>query len=175
MNEIWKDITGYEGKYQVSNLGNVKSLNYRGNGKERILKPRPVSSTGYLAVTLSNSDTQKTLKVHRLVAQAFIENPNNKPCVDHINTNKTDNRADNLRWVTRKENNNNPITRERHSGEHRGKRVFCDGVIYNSAKQCAECYNVPAGTMSKWLNGKCEMPIIFRLKGLNFYFEDNEE
>lgn len=101
MEEIWKDIPGYEGLYQVSNLGNVKSLY-----NNRLLKLCwRNTKKEYKAVYLSKK-TKKTFFVHRLVAIAFIPNPDNKPCVDHINGDRLDNRVDNLKWVTNKENNN---------------------------------------------------------------------
>lgn len=108
MNEIWKDIKGYEGLYQVSNLGNVKSLCNNKTRKEKILKPK--QRKGYLYVGLCKNGKVKQYLVHRLVAEHFIPNPNNLPQIDHINTNKTDNRVENLRWVTQKENSNNPLT-----------------------------------------------------------------
>ena len=111
--EIWKNIKGYEGLYQVSDQGRVKSLEriiIKKDGrkftvKERVLKPG-VTKDGYLIVALHAGDKQKTLTVHRLVCTAFHENLENKPCVNHINENKTDNRASNLEWCTYKENNN---------------------------------------------------------------------
>ena len=112
--EIWKDIKGYEGLYQVSNLGKVKSLErvfvdkigHRQHIKGRILKLTP-DYRGYLLVSLcDNSGKKKTLRVHRLVCEAFHENPQNKPEVNHINEDKLDNQACNLEWVTSKENSN---------------------------------------------------------------------
>lgn len=114
--EIWKDICGYEGKYQVSSLGSVKSLDYRRTGKERILKIG--KSRGYLNVNLCKNSKTKMFKVHRLVANAFIPNPENKPFIDHINTIKDDNRAENLRWVTCKENSNNVLTISKRFGSN---------------------------------------------------------
>ena len=115
--EIWKPIKDYEGLYEVSNLGRVKSLNYRKTGKEKILKN--IECRGYLAVCLTKNGKQKLFKVHRLVAETFIPNPESKPCIDHINTIKNDNRVKNLRWVTHKENNNNPLTKKKYSENHR--------------------------------------------------------
>lgn len=120
-NEIWKDIAGYEGLYQVSNMGRVKSLQKeRSNGKsfyitdEKILKATK-DKEGYENVFLYKNKKFKVCKVHRLVAIAFIYNPKNKPEVDHINTIRNDNRVENLRWVTRSENLLNPLTRQKRS------------------------------------------------------------
>lgn len=112
MEEIWKDIAGYEGLYKVSNTGKVKSLNYNHTGKEKIMKPGK-NTKGYLYVNLYKNSEIKSFKVHRLVAAAFINNPDNKPHIDHINTIRDDNRVENLHWVTQKENVNNPISIKR--------------------------------------------------------------
>ena len=112
-NEIWKDIKDYP-NYMVSNLGNVKSVNYNKTDKEKILK-NGKDRGGYLQVNLWKNGNGKKYLIHRLVAEAFIDNPNNLPQIDHINTNKTDNRVCNLRWCTQKENNNNHLTVEKRS------------------------------------------------------------
>ena len=104
--EEWRDIEGYEGLYQVSNLGRVRSL--RSN---KIMKLMIWHGYAYVNFTINNVVNHKS--VHRLVAETFIPNPQNKPCVDHINTIKNDNRVENLRWVTQGENNANPITADR--------------------------------------------------------------
>lgn len=98
MNEIWKDIFGYEGYYQVSNTGKVKNVN------TNHIKHSTLANTGYLVITLYKDNKGKTLTIHRLVAQAFIPNPDNKPQVNHIDGNKTNNNITNLEWVTAKEN-----------------------------------------------------------------------
>ena len=116
-NEEWKDIVGYEGLYQVSNLGRVKSLSrkkefgigrYERNAK--ILTPIK-NGRGYFMVNLHKDYKPKIHSTHRLVAQAFIPNPNNYRCIDHINTKKNDNRVENLRWCTHSMNMRNPITK----------------------------------------------------------------
>lgn len=111
--EIWKDIEEFEGKYQISSMGRVKSLNFKLTGKEQIMSLK-INKYGYKQILLYKDKKYKTFLIHRLVAQAFIPNPDNKPEIDHINTNKTDNRVENLRWVTSSENKNNPITIEKY-------------------------------------------------------------
>jgi len=120
MQEIWKSIIGYENLYEVSNLGNVRSLDKTVIDKlgrklifHSTLLSQRKTNKNYLVVNLSKDGSFKNYSVHRLVAMAFVENPENKPCVDHVNGNKQDNRAKNLRWVTFKENSNNPITIEK--------------------------------------------------------------
>ena len=109
MEEIWRDIEGYEGEYQVSNLGRIMSLKYN---KKKILSLK-TRKDGYKEVVLSKNNIQKWCYVHRLVAIAFIPNPNNKSDIDHIDTNKSNNCVDNLRWVTKEENMSNEITKKK--------------------------------------------------------------
>lgn len=115
MEEIWKDIEGYEGFYQVSNLGQIKSLDRYikcKNGAERYMKGRILNHTvnkkrrGYCEISLHMNGKEKRYKVHRLVALAFLPNPYNKPEVNHKDEDKENNRVDNLEWVTSKENAN---------------------------------------------------------------------
>ncbi len=94
MEEIWKEIEGYNSKYQISNFGVIKNIL-----RNRIVKQSP-DSRGYLKCGLNG----KTFRVHKLVAKIFVENPNKKPYVNHINRVQTDNRASNLEWVTPMEN-----------------------------------------------------------------------
>ena len=117
--EIWKPIRNYEGLYEVSNFGRVKSLNYKRTEKEGILKPR-TDKDGYLITSLGRG---KTVKIHRLVAEAFITNPENKPCVDHINKIRNDNRAENLQWATISENNTKGYKQGRVIPEHQKQAI----------------------------------------------------
>ena len=109
--EIWKDIKGYEGIYQISNLGNIKSLDHyirqRNNNYKlyhgKTLKPY-MTSTGYYKIDLHNGKKRKIMLIHRLIANAFIPNPDDLPEVNHIDGNKTNNNIDNLEWCTRSDN-----------------------------------------------------------------------
>lgn len=105
--EIWKNIDGYNGLYQISNLGRVKSLGNgnSNNSKERILKPG-ITRGDYLQVNLSKDGKRKHYYIHRLVASAFIDNPDNLLEVNHINEDKADNRVNNLEWCDRAYNCN---------------------------------------------------------------------
>lgn len=116
MEEIWKDVVGYEGLYQVSNLGRIKSLPKYHFNKTIILQPYH-NNKGYPVVSLCRNGNTEKKYVHRIVAEAFIPNPENKSEIDHINGDIKDARVSNLRWCTRKENCNFPLYREHSSKE----------------------------------------------------------
>ncbi len=145
--EIWKDIAGYEGAYQVSNKGRVRSYadNNRFSGRVLALM---TDAMGYVVVNLS----RKTHKVHRLVANAFIENPNNYPCVNHKDENKTNNNSCNLEWCTYKYNNNYGTRNERIS-QNEGRKIIqydLDGnevMRWTSITRAAEFYGVNRTTI----------------------------
>ena len=103
MREEWRDIKGYEGKYMASNKGNIKSLNYRRTGKEKIMKGVD-DGHGYLQVILCKDGKDKKCRINRLVAQAFLPNPNNLPEVNHKDEDRTNNCVDNLEWCTKQYN-----------------------------------------------------------------------
>ena len=105
-NEIWRDVVGYEGLYMVSENGAVRNCK-----TNKVLATKVERQTGYCKVNLSKNGVSKWTLLHRVIAKAFIPNPENKPCIDHINTNRQDNRLTNLRWVTHTENMNNPLSK----------------------------------------------------------------
>ena len=170
--EEWKDIEGYEGMYQVSNLGNVKSLErkvWNGRGcyktvSEKILKAGN-NSDGYLQVILCKDGKDKSYRVHRLVAEAFLENPNNLPEVNHISEDKTDNRVSNLEWVTSKYNVNYG-TRNKRAAEANtnnpklSKPVICidkvSGLIveFSSISEATRQTGTNQGNIAKCCKGK---------------------
>ena len=116
MNEIWKTAVYkdeiYEGLYKVSNWGRILSLNYRNTGKPGLMTPLD-SGDGYLKVQLWKNGKYKICSVHRLVAETFLENPENLPEVNHIDEDKTNNRVDNLEWKTHRDNCNHGTRNQR--------------------------------------------------------------
>lgn len=132
--EEWRTIKGYE-DYKVSNLGRVMSLK---RGKQRILSPR--ISNNYKNVTLCKNGDIKTKLVHRLVAEAFIPNEDNKPVVDHIDTNTLNNCVDNLRWVTVKENCLNDLTRDHNSISKTGHKCYLKNHTEETKKKISQSH-----------------------------------
>ena len=130
MKELWKEIEGFEGLYEVSNMGRVKALDryVMNNGglqhkAERILRQN-IQKGGHCMVVLCKDGKTYPKLVHRLVAIAFIPNPQNKPVVDHIDTDPTNNKVENLRWATVKENANNPLSRVNNSKSKKGHPYY---------------------------------------------------
>lgn len=124
MNEIWKDIEGYNGLYQISNLGRVKSLGRRGKGcslEDRILKHN-INRNGYHLVNLKDTNhVAKWFTVHRLVALHFIPNPDNLPTINHKDENPSNNCINNLEWCTTEYNNSYGTVIERQSNNKKGQ------------------------------------------------------
>ena len=167
-NEVWRDIVGYEGRYMASNLGRIKALSHFVNRgfcecftKEQIIKPK-VKDNGYLFVMLSSGSTKsiKNKYVHRLIAECFIPNNENKPQIDHINGNKKDNSMCNLKWSTQSENINNINTK------YNSKKIVpiiatCkqDGkmIEFKSMSDASKLLGVPISSISCIINNKSGM------------------
>ena len=103
MQEIWKPIKNYENLYEISNTGKIKSLLYKHRKTPKIMKPT-INSSGYFKVELYKNGKSKIFYIHRLVAESFIKNQNNYPCINHIDCDKTNNNVSNLEWVTYEQN-----------------------------------------------------------------------
>ena len=153
MKEIWKDVEGYEGLYQVSNLGRVKRIT-----TGRVLKPLK-HSNGYLMVKLSKNSIVYTKTIHSLVAQAFIPNPENKPEINHIDENKTNNNVSNLEWMTRKENINHGTRTERMSKTQSIPIITTniktgESKEFYGARECARQLGLTHGNITSVLKGR---------------------
>lgn len=199
MKEVWKDIEGYEGLYQISNLGNVKSLDrtqiqkrgdlyYNKKYKGQIIKSH-LTHRGYCAVGVTKHNRHKNFSVHRLVARAFIPNPENKPEVNHIDGNKQNNRVDNLEWNTSSENlkhayNNKLKTctkKHREVAKYQCKKNFSKKILqynlngeflkeWDSITEASNFYNIPISGISQCCQGitKSAHKYIWRYKTPNF-------
>ena len=168
MEEIWEDIEGFEWLYQISSLGRVKSLERKIKGKcgsihTKKEKLRKISKDtgGYLYVPISNEFEKKNYLIHRLVAEAFLPNPENLPQVNHKNEDKTDNNVNNLEWCTREYNNNYSTRNERIAKEHtnnpkRSKKVIRidTGVVYPSLAEIQRQLGFDKASIQKCCVGK---------------------
>ena len=132
MSEIWLDIEGYEGEYQGSSEGRVKSLKF---GRETFLKGWK-NFQGYQQVILRKGGVRRTHNVHRIIAQLFIPNPKNKPCINHVNSKRADNRVENLEWCTAKENMQHCIRQGRFSKDM--SLAYAKGISRSLAKLTEE-------------------------------------
>lgn len=156
--EFWKDIKGYEGLYQVSNVGQVKSLI-----RNKLLKPE--IRGGYLRVCLHKENKRKKIFIHRLVAEAFLSNEDELPEVDHINGDRTDNRVCNLQWITRVENNR----KKQYDIIPRYVQCVETGEIFESITAAAKSVNRDPSTMGRHLKGLAQSCAGLHFKYYNGY------
>lgn len=179
--EIWKSVVGYEGILEISNLGNVRSLDReieqknrwgsvnKRKHKGRVLKQSSCSN-GYLKIVPHNAG--KAEMIHRLVAKAFLANPENKPQVNHKNGNRKDNRLENLEWVTCSENHKHSydnLKRKKHGKTEKVKMVKdSETLFFDSALEASKFFKVSAGSIASAAtrNHKC--------KGWEVYYETRQ-
>ena len=169
MNEVWADIQGYENKYQVSNLGNVRSLNYHRERKAKIMTAK--LSRGYKVIGLRKDGVKKFFSVHRLVADAFIPSEDKTLQINHKNLNKEDNSVENLEWVSPKENTIHAIVNGRFKNSANKLRAANEkrkipliainkftGIIYEfcSIREAAKILNVGKKEIGLCLKGLCQ-------------------
>ncbi len=121
MEEVWRPVVGLEGRYEVSNLGRVKTLHHMNSSRVQIMKTE-FNGEDYERVEFRVDGVRHKYAVHRLVAEAFVPNPESKPCVDHIDGNRRNNHACNLRWCTHQENMNYPGVRKTMSDQRMGNK-----------------------------------------------------
>lgn len=188
--EVWKIIKGYENYYEVSNQGRIRSLDREiiySDGRKCFIKGRIMKLNrvpkGYLQVNLTKNGKYKTFKVHYLVAINFVEGYFEGAEVDHINTIRDDNKAENLRWVTHKENNNNELTKEKRKetmkleeirekvgkGWFKPKPIYCVELnkIFNSITEASKELDIHNSCISKVCKGKQK-----QTNGYTFYYID---
>lgn len=168
--EIWSNIKGYEGLYQVSSFGNVKSLGNDKNRRDKLLKPG--NDRGYKFVILSKDGAKRRLQVHRLVASAFLDNPDNLPVVNHKDENPSNNRVDNLEWCTYLYNNTYGTKIEKIATSHY-KPIYSvnkttnEITYYQSIKNAAELNNICKSNISRCLAGNRKTA-----GGYKWYYKD---
>ena len=191
--EEWRDVVGYEGLYQVSSTGRVKTIERtREDSKRKYRVPEkllslPHNAYGYPVVSLHRDGKQKTVPVHRLVAIAFLPNPTGKICVDHINGKRDDNRVENLRWVTHKENSQHMFelgtnvkwsernmdieTRTHFTQSQQIAVVRSDGVVFDSIISAAKSIGYKSSKMiTENLKGRVKS-----VRGFTFSYLDNTD
>lgn len=166
--EEWRDVIGYEGIYQVSNLGRIKRLAHWKNQTikqspekyTRRMLPEKIMSTNqksgrYIGISLSKNKQAKTMSVHRIVAMAFIPNPHGYPEINHIDCNSKNNRVENLEWCDHKHNINH-ADRTAKAARACEKKVICQetGKIYESLTKAAESLGIQKSKISNVCHGK---------------------
>lgn len=156
-NEFWVDIEGYEGYYQASNMGRIKSFgrtvifgDRTRHTKDRILKPSK-RLDGYMVINLLLDGKREVFNVHRLIASIFIPNPENKCDVDHKDGDKSNNKVENLRWTTRKENLDN--RKHKRKGGIRKIKCITTDEIFNTLEEASKKYGIKPATIASCCKG----------------------
>lgn len=161
MKEVWKTIEGYEGLYEVSSLGRVRSLNYNRKSETKLLSI--ANHNGYLRICLSKNNEKTNLFIHRLVAKTFIPNPENKRQVNHIDGDKTNNNVNNLEWTTPSENIKHAINMGLlpkllpYKRKYKVIQYDLNGniiKIWDSAKEVKKALNISNSQISKCAKGR---------------------
>jgi hypothetical protein len=155
LKEVWKKIKGYD-NYEISNLGRVKSLNFKRTKKEVILK-NTNHSAGYLAVSLSKNGKLTPFLIHRIVASEFLDNNLDLSDVNHINGIKTDNKLNNLEWVNHSDNLKHAFKTGLH--KETSNKIALNtqtGIFYTSMSEAAKSINISIFYLSMMINGKCK-------------------
>lgn len=153
--EIWKDIPNYEGMYQASTLGRIKSINSSCRDSDIIMSDNVISPTGYKIVNFKRGKNPKTFLVHRLIAITFIPNPNSYPIVNHKNENKLDNRVENLEWCNASYNCS--YGSKKHNQTIKlGKKVLCVELNqeFSSFGEAGRILNIPYQNISRCCKNK---------------------
>lgn len=160
----WKSVKGFEDLYEVSDTGLVRSkdrVDASGHKRISIIRKQNIDKYGYSQVVLCKDGQIKSYRVHRLVAEAFLPNPDNKPEIDHIDTNPLNNNINNLRWVTHQENMNNSKTKPR-MGKSCCRKILLQDTkgnttFFNSVKDAVNKTKLSKSTISRSLKGKIIM------------------
>jgi hypothetical protein len=173
-NDQWTPIKGYEGLYEISRFGIVRSIERvvpDGENRSKTIHGKEIAiipdknKSGYCYVHLFKDGKEKNCLLHRLVAETFIPNPDNKPEVNHIDGNKYNNQVSNLEWVSSEENKQHAWENKLCNAEHRKTKIKCiqNGVVYNSVVECAKLLNVDRRSIFRQLKGEKEY-----VKGYSF-------
>lgn len=157
--EIYKNIIDYENKYQISNLGNVKSLNYKRSNISKLLNYKK-DGNFYPSVLLCKNNKTKRFLIHRLIATYFIPNPLNLPCINHIDGNKLNYNLNNLEWCTHSENTKHAfkigLMSNPKKGNIKSQQKIIDittNIVYDTIKEVAIKFNLKYSTLTQKLNG----------------------
>lgn len=169
MEEIWKDVVGFEGEYLVSNMGNIRS--FKKYGKRGGYITPQLNKYGYPVAKLWRNGKPIFKCVHKIVAMAFIPKPENKPVIDHINTIRTDNRVENLRWCTVSENVNNPITKRKMSLAAIGRKASDETRRKLSSMRKGEGNSMYGKNHTEEAKMKMSVPIVQYTKNDEFVAE----